>query len=200
MADTKISALSAIDAVADGDLLAVVDDPGGTPVTKRATAAQIKAFVVAAIVDSAPGTLDTLNELAAALGDDEDFAGSVTTALAAKLANVVEDTTPQLGGQLDVNGNALGDGTAELLKFSETASAVNELTAKNAATGNAPELQATGDDINIDLKLTPKGTGGVKVGSNNVVNSPDVAVIDVVTQAEYDALTPVATTLYVVIG
>ena len=80
------------------------------------------------------------------------------------LQDIVSDTTPQLGGQLDVNGNALGDGTLELLKFSETASAVNEITVKNAATGNAPELQATGDDANIDLNLVPKGTGGVKVG------------------------------------
>jgi hypothetical protein len=78
------------------------------------------------------------------------------------LQNVVEDTTPQLGGQLDVNGKALGDGTLELLKFSETASAVNELTIKNNSTGNAPGIQATGDDTNIDLQLTPKGTGIVK--------------------------------------
>ena len=33
------------------------------------------------------------------------------------LQDVVDDTTPQLGGQLDVNGNAIGDGTLELLKF-----------------------------------------------------------------------------------
>jgi len=79
-----------------------------------------------------------------------------------KLANIVEDTTPQLGGQLDVNGKSLGDGTLELLSFIETAEAVNEFTIKNAATGNAPELQATGGDSNIDLKLVPKGTGVVK--------------------------------------
>jgi len=73
--------------------------------------------------------------------------------------NLVDDTTPQLGGMLDVNGNAIGNGTEELIKFSETASAVNELTVTNSATGNAPEISATGDDTNIDLKLTPKGTG-----------------------------------------
>jgi hypothetical protein len=39
---------------------------------------------VAALVDSAPATLDTLNELAAALGDDANFATTVTNALAAK--------------------------------------------------------------------------------------------------------------------
>ena len=93
---------------------------------------------------------------------------TVTQATGNELENVVEDTTPQLGGMLDVNGNALGDGTLELIKFSETASAVNEFTVKNAATGNAPELQATGDDTNIDIKLVPKGTGDVVVGAVSV--------------------------------
>lgn len=37
MADTKISALTELATVADGDLLAIVDDPGGTPVTKKIT-------------------------------------------------------------------------------------------------------------------------------------------------------------------
>ena len=78
---------------------------------------------------------------------------------------VVDDTTPQLGGQLDVNGNALGDGTLELLKFSETGSAVNEFTVANAATGNGPTLSSTGDDTNVDININPKGTGVLKSGS-----------------------------------
>jgi hypothetical protein len=81
------------------------------------------------------------------------------------LANVVEDTSPQLGGMLDVNGNALGDGTLELLKFVETGSAVNELTITNAAAGNAPILSATGDDANIGLTLSAKGTGNLTLGN-----------------------------------
>jgi hypothetical protein len=39
------------------------------------------AIGTAALIDSAPGTLDTLNELAAAIGDDANFASTVTTAL-----------------------------------------------------------------------------------------------------------------------
>lgn len=39
---------------------------------------------VANVIDSAPGALDTLNELAAALGDDADFSGTVTNSLALK--------------------------------------------------------------------------------------------------------------------
>ena len=84
------------------------------------------------------------------------------------LANIVEDTTPQLGGQLDVNGQALGDGTLELLKFSETGSAVNEFTIANAATGAGPTLSATGDNTNVDINISAKGSGVVAVsGSMN---------------------------------
>jgi hypothetical protein len=43
------------------------------------------AAAVAAIVDSAPSTLNTLNELAAALGDDSNYASTITTALGNKL-------------------------------------------------------------------------------------------------------------------
>jgi hypothetical protein len=42
------------------------------------------ATAIANLVDSAPTTLDTLNELAAALGDDPDFATTITTALGNK--------------------------------------------------------------------------------------------------------------------
>ena len=40
------------------------------------------AAAVANIVDTAPGTLDTLNELAAALGDDPNFAATLTADVA----------------------------------------------------------------------------------------------------------------------
>ena len=40
---------------------------------------------VAALVDSAPGALDTLNELAAAIGDDASFSTTITNSIATKL-------------------------------------------------------------------------------------------------------------------
>lgn len=43
------------------------------------------AAAAAALVDSAPGALDTLNELAAAINDDASFASTITTALGTKL-------------------------------------------------------------------------------------------------------------------
>ena len=84
--------------------------------------------------------------------------------------DLVVDSSPQLGGMLDVNGNAIGDGTLELVKFSETTSAVNEFTITNAATGNSPQLSSTGDDTNIGLKLAGKGTGKVEFASSLQIN------------------------------
>lgn len=52
--------------------------------TKLATTAFVKT-AIAAFVGSAPGALDTLDELAAALGDDANFASTVTGALEARL-------------------------------------------------------------------------------------------------------------------
>ena len=55
-----------------------------TAVTGLATETYVDQSV-AGLVDSAPGTLDTLNELAAALGDDPNFATTITTSIATKL-------------------------------------------------------------------------------------------------------------------
>ena len=66
----------------------------GTPTAPTAAAATnttqlaTTAFVSTAIAnlsDSAPATLDTLNELAAALGDDANFSTTVTNSIATKL-------------------------------------------------------------------------------------------------------------------
>ena len=57
----------------------------GTNTTQIATTGFVAA-AIGALIDAAPGAMNTLNELAAALGDDPNFATSVTNALAGKLA------------------------------------------------------------------------------------------------------------------
>jgi hypothetical protein len=84
-------------------------------------------------------------------------------------AGLVLDTTPQLGGMLDVNGQAIGDGTLELVTFTEDASAVNHINIENEATGSGPIISAVGDDTNIDLNLNSKGTGAVKINGSAVM-------------------------------
>ena len=53
--------------------------------------------------------------------------------------------------------------------ISNTSSAVNQIDVTNAATGNSPSIEATGDDSNIDLTVGPKGTGKIiaKSGGTN---------------------------------
>src|SRR6056300_1734160 len=101
------------------------------------------------------------------------------------VSDIVDDTTSQLGGQLDVNGNAIGDGTLELLKFSETASAVNEFTITNNATGNNPILSATGDDTNIGIDITTKGTGVIKF--NDLAYYPEASITSTSNAVAWDS-------------
>jgi hypothetical protein len=81
---------------------------------------------------------------------------------------VSSDYSPQLSGILDTNGNDIiidnggaieDDSNNEYVKFVKTATAVNEVSVTNAAASGAPEISATGDDTDIDLKITPKGSG-----------------------------------------
>ena len=63
---------------------------------------------VAGLVNSAPSTLDTLNELAAALGDDENFATTVTTNLGQKLGSTASVTlTGDVSGSGSFSSNSL---------------------------------------------------------------------------------------------
>jgi hypothetical protein len=96
------------------------------------------------------------------------------------ISNVVEDTSPQLGGNLDTNSaNILIDDAHfiadengnEQIIFQTTSSAVNQFDVTNAATGNSPEISATGGDTNISLKITPKGSGQVLLDGNVGVES-----------------------------
>ena len=88
--------------------------------------------------------------------------------------DVVDDTSPQLGGDLDTNSfniafddaHGINDENGnEQIIFQTTSSAVNQFDITNAATGNAPSLSATGGDSNIDVAIVPKGTGETKIGT-----------------------------------
>ncbi len=96
-------------------------------------------------------------------------------ATGAAISNVVEDTSPQLGADLDTNSfniafddaHGINDENGnEQIIFQTTSSAVNQFDITNAATGNAPKLSATGGDSNIDLEIEAKGTGHVTVRGN----------------------------------
>lgn len=83
---------------------------------------------------------------------------------------IVSDLSPQLGADLDTNSfNILVDDAHgiqdesgnEQIVFSTTGSAVNHIQVKNSATGTDPSITAIGEDTNIDLDLSGKGTGSI---------------------------------------
>lgn len=61
----------------------------------------------------------------------------------------------------DANGN-------ESIRIVTTPSAVNDISIANSVAGQSPSITATGDDVNIGLKLMTKGTGSVSVNGTDV--------------------------------
>jgi hypothetical protein len=85
--------------------------------------------------------------------------------------DIVSDTSPQLGGDLDTNSanikiddahGIFDDDNNEQLIFQKTASAVNFAELTNAATGNNVGISANGSDTNVGLEFSTKGTGAIK--------------------------------------
>ena len=92
---------------------------------------------------------------------DIDDTGFITASSTDTLTNKTL-TSPKIGTSiLDTNGN-------ELALLTATSSAVNEFTIANAATGAGPTLSSTGGDSNIDINITPKGTGDVVLAGDTV--------------------------------
>lgn len=117
-----------------------------SPKLEGNTLAQVQTLIVAAIVDAAPGTLDTLNELAAALGDDPNFATTITASLATKARGAVGATTGGATSEvLTHNLNTrdvvviLRNGSApyDEAEFATEATTVNTVTIRSDA-GNIP--------------------------------------------------------------
>jgi len=105
--DTQVAAVNS----AGTTQVAAVNTEGTTQVAAIQAAAATYATItyvdteIAGLVDSAPGTLDTLNELAAALGDDANFSTTVTNSIATKLPLAGGTMT----GTLNMNSNDINN-------------------------------------------------------------------------------------------
>lgn len=110
--DSDLTAIAALTTTSFGRGLLALADAGATrtalDVYSTSEVDAAAAAAASAVVDAAPGTLDTLNELAEALGDDPNFATTMTNALAGKQP-------------LDPN-NVSGDGSIlEVVKMTQAA-------------------------------------------------------------------------------
>ena len=108
--------------------------------TKIATTAYTDT-AVANLVDSAPGALNTLNELAAALGDDANFSTTVTNSIAAKL--------PLAGGTMSGN---LTIGGSNII-FGDSSSAGTNLNRLKLGAGNDFNIYHDGSGNNFVQSL-----------------------------------------------
>ena len=110
---------------------------------------------VSDLVDAAPGTLDTLNELAAALGDDANYAATTTAAIGAKLDASAAST---FGLTLIDDADAATARTTLGLGTAATTASTDYATAAQGATADAA-LPATGaaEALDVDHLITLSG-------------------------------------------
>ena len=104
--------------------------------TKVATTAYTDT-AIANLVDSAPGTLNTLNELASALGDDANFSTTVTNSIATKM--------PLAGGTFTGNVTYGND----VMAVFGTGGSAGLLEIKASANGNCSITEKGGGDLTI---------------------------------------------------
>jgi hypothetical protein len=140
----------------------------GTPTV--ATDAATKGYVdtsVAAVVAAAPAALDTLNELAAALGDDANFSTTVTNSIATKL--------PLAGGTMT---GAIEMGTNKLTGVGNPTLAQDAATKSYVDAADATKLALAGGTM----------TGAVAMGGNKITGlGTPTTTQDATTKAYVDA-------------
>lgn len=120
---------------------------------------------VAELVDAAPEVLDTLNELAAALGDDADYAATVTT----QLANKVDKVS---GKGLSTNDFTDADKTkldSALTSYTETDPTVPAW----AKAANKPAYTAS----DVGAVPTTRTVNGKALSGNITLNATDVGAL-----------------------
>ena len=111
------------------------DNMSGNSSTKVPTQQSVKAYVDTSInnlVNGAPGALDTLNELAAALGDDSDFSTTITSSIATKL--------PLAGGTMTGNIVMSGSQTVDGRDVSVDGAKLDGIEAGATADQSAAEI------------------------------------------------------------
>ena len=129
---------------------------------------------IAEVVNSAPGTLDTLNELAQALGNDPNFATTMATELGKKANTANLATVATSGSYNDLSDTptipSVGNGTLTIQKNGTsagtfTANATTDKTINIIVPTKVSELT---DDV-VKGKYLPL-TGGTMTGNININN------------------------------
>jgi len=144
---TSVASKAPIDAPTFTGQVAI---PGFSDVATTLGGIATNASAITAITTGAPALLNTLDELAAALGDDANFATTITNTLAGKaaLASPTFTGTPNLSEGFAVGGTAVTASAAELNILDGATLTVSEINLLDGVTATTNELNIT-DGITV---------------------------------------------------
>jgi hypothetical protein len=201
----------ATDIYANGTLKGSLNVNNGT-ITNLSTPtseadAATKNYVDSAIsnlVDGAPALLDTLNELAAAIGDDESFAATIATDIGTKVSKAGDSMTGALSmGTNKITGLGAPTDDADATTKLYVDTAASDLTDYvdgflDASTGTTVEYI---DDQDAATLLAANGYSDSLVAAGNATATPTYLALDINDVAKQVATTStlvadVATTVY----
>jgi hypothetical protein len=134
---------------------------------------------IAALVDSAPAALDTLNELAAALGDDANFATTITTSIGNKVSKSGDTMTGSLLFSAVANNVRL-EKSGSFLNLLDTYSNIHLYNGGNGvyvdstihywrSTGAVYWMTLGSSGLNVAQNITLGTNGGSAGDTNNIV-------------------------------
>ena len=120
---------------------------------------------VSNLVDSAPAALNTLNELAAALGDDENFSTTVTNNIAAvndRIDTEVFDAIATVDGNIPTNNNQLTNGAGYITAVPST------FDATSIGIGSKVTISESTDRADLlYINSHTSGWGGLQIGNTS---------------------------------
>jgi len=168
------------------------DNMASNSATHLATQQSIKAYVdteVASLVDSAPGALNTLNELAAAINDDATFSSTVTTALGNRLrvdtASQGLSGTQQSNARTNLNVDVAGTDNSTNVTLATVSNNYLSLSGQAITAGTVPlSLGGTGATsasaartaLGVDAAGTDNSTNVTLTGSGNYLSISGQAI------------------------
>jgi predicted nucleic acid-binding Zn-ribbon protein len=131
---------------------------------------------VAQTIDAAPETLNTLNELAAALGDDPNFATTVTNSLSSKAPLA----SPELTGTPTAPTPTSGDSTNKIATTSFVSNAISPVQSDlSVAEANITTLQSDLDIAEADIDTAQADIDAAEANIATLQSDLDIAEADI---------------------
>ena len=180
--DEQVMDAIALSLTAGTGITKTYDDVANTiTVAVDTTSIATQSYVTTAIsnlVDAAPGLLDTLNEIAAAIGDDANFATTINTAITNAITTANEYTDEAVAGlgnslpniYVPLSDIGVADGIASLNssgKVPDTQLDIDEkiqdVAAKLVTDGIHTNISVSYDDVNARLNFVSEGGASVSI-------------------------------------